>query len=159
LQIDFANDIITDLDSSNGTYINRKSKSTEDRIAKYDLNKVEEFNLARDITFSFLLSPDQFKGFHCLGLSTKYDNTPEFINLEDFRRELTKTWFIYLPVNKELYVRKYDGEPAYENSDKNRNYQIRFSNGRYYFSDREKGIKNKIITTSKSQITMQIEER
>jgi hypothetical protein len=157
LMIDFEKGFLKDLKSSHGTYINKKG-TDDDRIERVYFNEVKEFNLAKDITFSLFHVPDNFKGFHCLGLSTKHDNSCDHVSIKALDHNLRNTWFIYLPPNRPLFIRKFDGQPAYQNSNPDRNYQIIYKNGFLFFSDFSKGIDDHLILRHIDDvITMKIE--
>jgi len=146
VEIDFQEGTIKDLNSTNGTFINKKT----DKITQALLTDITEFNLASDLTFRVFYQANSFSGILFSGFTTKFDNTLPFTSKTSLGESLMDCFFIYLPTHKKdikLYIRKFDGRPIYGNDilDEKDCYIIQREYERLLYSDLEKGIKDLII--------------
>lgn len=136
LLIDFNTHKITNL-GKNGTFIN---KSGDISITETDLEKVEEFNLAKTFTFSIKKSGNVFWGLRLKGITNK--NMRFFDEDEDIALDkLKNTYFIVLKKEKSIYFDKENiavsGQAIAEN-----NVEISFSKDCLFISDESIGLKN-----------------
>lgn len=141
LEIDFQQGVINDLDSTNGTYINK----IPNKINRELLNSVTEFNLASDLTFKIFYEPNSFSGFIFTNFSTNYDKILAHTTKNNLTELLEHCFFIYLPAGNsetKLFIRKYDGKPIYGNDmlDYNDCFIIQRDNDVFYYSDYEEDI-------------------
>lgn len=158
LQIDFQEGTIQDLESSNGTYLNK----IPSKISSELLTKVTEFNLATDLTFKSFYEPTAFSGFFFTNFSTNHDKALPHTSKNRINSLLQHCFFIYLhPENSEtkLFIRKYDGTPIYGNEmlDYNDCFIIQRSKGTIIYSDHQaKIIELPIMKTENPEIMLKI---
>ncbi|MBN1969911.1 MAG: FHA domain-containing protein [Candidatus Delongbacteria bacterium] len=148
LQIDYQKGYIKDLNSSNGTYINRKGIKNKDEITIVDLNNVFEFNLSHDLTFSMFFNKKDFSFFYFQQLTNKNDLTLDKIDIYEFNDFFSATFFIYLPENSEFFINKLDGKPVNQIGDKTNYYMIKNKLGKYYYTDWKENVIDEIILIS-----------
>lgn len=141
LLIDFQQGLIKDLESTNGSFINKMPS----KMKSESLDKITEFNLATDITFQTFYAPTSFSGFVFTNFSTNHDKALPFSSKSRIEDVLNNCFFIYLPPeNKEikLFIRKYDGKPIYGNEmlDYKDCFIIERAKGVFYYSDYQENI-------------------
>ena len=148
LQIDFAKGQITDLNSSNGTFINNKGIKDKDEKKTEDLEKINEFNLASDITFKLSYSKNDFSLFNFSRLTNENDLSFGEMQIIELIQFLKNTFFVYLPEDSSLKINKTNGKPTYQIGDRVNYYEIKTKNNKYYFTDWKNKIVDELILNS-----------
>ncbi len=139
--IDFQQAFLKDLNSSNGTYINKLPQ----KITSESLASVKEFNLACDLTFKLVYDPKNYSVFNFSSFSTNFDNTPVFITKQALEDKLRDSFFVYLPTdqaNSKLFIRKYNGMIVMDSEvlDKDDCYIIERDQDSFYYTDTKENI-------------------
>ena len=124
--------------SSNGTFINRQPEHITDVPASY----VNEFNLAGSFTFQVIKSENHFV-FH-LGAILDEDECRKHGDGLAFDK-LRKEYFILYKGDFKVNIQKFDGLILNRLKTDSDYYTISVENGRYYYSDKKRQIKNKLI--------------
>lgn len=149
---DISNQKLIDLNSANGTFINR----SDNPIKNVTFSQTGEFNLASVFTFTVIKT----KALFIFRLTAVLDEKEcERVGNIQKINELRKHYFILVNGNDKIYIRKLDGkiitDPASSEikkiaaSRRARNmddfYTINIKNQKYYFSELTKNIENKLI--------------
>ena len=160
LFVDFEQGVIKDLNSSNGTYINKETS----KITNESLTKITEFNLATDLTFKTFYEPTAFSGLVFTNFSTNFEKAPSYTSKSELDDVLSKCFFIYLPPASsevKLFIRKYDGKPIYGNEmlDYKDCFIIQRDKGVFYYSDyKEDIISFPILKEDNSKLKLSLRE-
>lgn len=99
-EVDFKEQILKDLQSTNGTYVNQEHI----QIEKFELKNILSFNIAE--AFDFLIKKQN--GFYIFKVSKVFDSELLKNNL-DYVQSLFNTDFIWMEENNEFYIDAFNG--------------------------------------------------
>lgn len=129
---------LIDLDSSNGTFINRDPES----ITNASLIQIDEFNIAGYFTFNFIKLSNSF----IFRLSAILDKDECFKHGNKILiNKLRDHYYILLTGNDSVFIRKMDGKIVPEVDDKYEYYRFKINDRYYYFKDLSKNQSEKLI--------------
>ena len=127
-----------DLDSSNGTFINRNDKE----IKTVTLNQIGEFNLAGTFTFTVIKT----KSLFIFRLTAVLDeNECDKVGNIQKINQLRNHYFILVNGNDKIYIRKLDGKIITDPENINDFYSIDIVENKYYFTEYSKNIEKELI--------------
>jgi len=137
-KFDINKQLLIDLSSKNGTYINRISR----KITNIPLSQIYEFNLAGSFTFSVCKIVNGF--IFRLSAILNQERCRKSGNMQALD-ELRKHYYILLSGDAELHIGKIDGivEKQYDNMQET--YKIKIFNRFYYFSDLSRKINDHLV--------------
>ncbi|MCK9330432.1 MAG: FHA domain-containing protein [Candidatus Cloacimonetes bacterium] len=135
---DMKNKFLRDYASTNGTFINRSSE----RFKKIPLDLVSEFNIADAFTFYTVKKKNLF-GFR-LGAIYNEENCRRNGDGESFDK-LRKQYYLLSTGDYEIRIQKLDAFITDKIKPGVSYYSIKFENGFYYYSDKDKGINNRLL--------------
>ncbi len=132
---------LIDLESSNGTFINRDPES----ITNASLIQIDEFNIAGYFTFNFIKLSNSF----IFRLSAILDKDECFKHGNKILiNKLRDHYYILLTGNDSVFIRKMDGKIDSEIDNKYEYYRFRIKNNYYYFSDTSKNEKERLLVNN-----------
>jgi len=138
VQIDFENFTLSDLDSTNGTFINR----SPERIGSATLATVTEFNLGGYFTFT-VKKKDKLLFYRLTAILEEKECARQG-DIEEFEK-LRDEFFVYPGSNGVLYIGKYDRKLTFNPIKEDVYWSITVENGFYYYSDPDNGIDQQLI--------------
>lgn len=129
---------LIDLDSTNGTFINR----SDNRVKKVNFGSINEFNIAGSFTFTVHKSDNIF----AFRLTAILDEK-ECKLISDFRElnKQRKHYYILISDNDTVHIRKFDGKIVSEIDELEDIYSFTVRNNYIYYSDHSKDIKEQLI--------------
>lgn len=132
---------VRDLDSSNGTFINRN----KERITTARFEDMHELNIAGTFTFKVTASP----GFFAMRLIDILDDIAcKDCRHSEIEKKLYRRCFIFPLHNGDVNIRKSDGAVV-EQIDPDDDYiTVSFDDGKYYISDFKQGLEKYLIRKS-----------
>jgi len=137
-KFNISNQKFTDLNSSNGTFINR----SDEKIKTVTFTQTGEFNLAGVFTFTVIKT--KFLFIFRLTAVLDEKECEKVGNIQKIN-QLRNHYFILVNGNDNIYIRKLDGEIITDTENMKDVYCISIKNKKYYFSELSKNIENKLI--------------
>lgn len=136
--INISKKILSDINSSNGTFINRD----DTKIKTIRLSAIDEFNLAGAFTFKVI----QKKNLFIFILSAIYDvdECRKVGNMQEIDL-LRNQYFIVINGDDKIYINKTNGKITTEPKEIKNYYSIDVTENKYYFSDYSKNIERELI--------------
>ena len=136
---------LVDLESSNGTFINRSDK----RIQKVKFGNIDEFNIASTFTYTV----HKQKNLFAFRLTAILDEN-ECKKVSDFKEvnEQRKHFYILISGDDSLHIRKFDGKIIFEVEKPEDVYSFTIKKNFFYYSDYSKDIKNQLIMKTKNKM-------
>lgn len=130
--------LIIDLKSKNGTYVNRNSQ----KINNIPLNQIYEFNIAGSFTFTVSRIVNAF--IFRLTAILNQEHCQKFGNMQAID-ELRKHYYIIPSGDAEFYIRKIDGVIESKINNMEESCQIKILKRYYYFSDLSRNINDHLV--------------
>ena len=137
-KFDIKKQLLFDLNSKNGTYVNRNSN----KITSISLNQIYEFNIAGSFTFTVIKIVNAF--IFRLSAILNQEQCRKLGNMQALD-DLRKHYFILLSGDADLNVRKIDGVIEKQHDNIQENCQIKILKRFYYFSDLSRKINDRLV--------------
>jgi len=137
-KLDLKNNLIIDLDSKNGTYVNRNSQP----VNNFPIDQVYEFNIAGIFTFTVLKIANAFIFRLTAILNQTLCGRMANMHVLD---EIRKHYYILLTGDTDIYIYKINGQIVQPFEHMEETYQIGISNHFFYFSDTSQNVSDRLI--------------
>ncbi|MEA3499910.1 MAG: zinc ribbon domain-containing protein [Candidatus Marinimicrobia bacterium] len=137
-EFDIKKQKFVDLDSTNGSFINRSDKNVKEK----KFSGIDEFNIAGAFTFSVIKSGS----FFAFRLSAVIDEK-SCKEVGDIQRinSLRNHYFILINGNDKIFIRKQDGRIIANPEKINEFYSIEIQDRKFYYSEISKNIEDELI--------------
>ncbi|MEA1986110.1 MAG: zinc ribbon domain-containing protein [Candidatus Marinimicrobia bacterium] len=137
-EFDIKKQKFVDLDSTNGSFINRSDKNIKEK----KFSGIDEFNIAGAFTFSVIKSGS----FFAFRLSAVIDekSCKEVGDIQKIN-SLRNHYFILINGNDKIFIRKQDGRIIANPEKLSECYSIEIQDRKFYYSEISKNIENELI--------------
>jgi len=129
---------LSDLGSTNGTYVNRSNK----KIDQIELGRIDEFNIAGSFTFKVIKDENSF-GIRLTAILDEEESNKHSDN--QALNKLRKEYFILLSGDSDFYIRKFDGELMFNRTREEDFYSIKYRSGYFYFSENSEEATDRLV--------------